>query len=243
MLEILFALLAGILTIGAPCILPMLPILLGSSIGQQSKTRPLFISLGFVVMFAVVGLVLSFAVTQFSFAPDSLRIIATIALALFGLFMIWPTPFEKLTSHLSKFTTQAQQLSNKAGTGNLSGFILGLVLGLIWTPCAGPVLGSILTLIATRANIAHAGILLIAYAIGAGIPMLVIAYGGQLITTRVRSLLPYTTRIQQIFGVIIIALAAAIYFQYDTIIQAKILEHYNFGTLESKIISPMQWKN
>ncbi len=240
MLEIIFALLAGILTIGAPCILPMLPILLGSSVGQQSKTRPLFISLGFVVMFIIVGLLLSAAVTQFDFAPDRLRLIATIALGLFGLFMIWPTPFEKLTAHLSKFTTRAQRLSSKAGTGNLSGFILGLVLGLIWTPCAGPVLGSILTLIATRASIPQASILLAAYAIGAGIPMLLIAYGGQLITTRVRSILPYTARIQQIFGIIIIGMSIAIYFQYDTVIQQKILEHYNFGTLESKIISPMQ---
>ena len=240
MIEILFAVLAGILTIGAPCILPLLPILLGSSVGSTSKTRPLFIALGFVTMFTIVGLTLSYLISTLDISPDLLRTIATFALALFGLFMLWPTPFEKVTAYLSGFSTKANSLSTKAGTGNLGGFILGIMLGLIWTPCAGPVLGSILTLIATQGSIAQSGILLVAYAIGAGIPMLLIAYGGQLITTKIRAIAPYTTRIQQVFGVIIILLAVAIYFQYDLVLQAAILEKFNFGSLESKIISPQR---
>ena len=235
MIQILFALLAGVLTIGAPCILPLLPILLGSSIGNESKTRPVFIALGFVVMFTIVALLLSFITSSLNISPNLLRHIATVVLALFGVLMLWPTPFEKLTAYLSKFTTQASSLSSKAGNGNLGGFILGLTLGLIWTPCAGPVLGSILTLIATNTDKIQAGILLFAYAVGAGIPMLLIAYGGQLITTKVRAITPYTQRIQQIFGIVILLLAVAIFFQYDTIIQAKILQNYNFGSLESKL--------
>ena len=238
MIEIFFALLAGILTVGAPCVLPLLPIILGSSIGSTSKTRPMFISIGFVVMFTIVALALSYLTNALHISPNALRNIATVALAIFGIFMLWPTPFEKLTAYLSKFTTKATAISNKAGTGNLGGLILGLMLGLIWTPCAGPVLGSILTLIATQTNVSQAGVLLFAYAVGAGIPMLAIAYGGQYITTRVRSIVPYATRIQQAFGIIIILLAVAIYFQYDAKIQAALLEHYNFGSLESKIISP-----
>lgn len=238
MIEILFAVLAGILTIGAPCILPLLPILLGSSVGHTNKTRPLFITVGFIVMFTIVALTLSYLVTALHFSPDLLRNIAIIALGLFGLFMLWPTPFEKLTSYLTRFSTKATALSTKAGNGNFGGFILGLILGLIWTPCAGPILGSILTLIATQTNLAQAGILLVAYAIGAGIPMLLIAYGGQLITTKVRAIVPYATRIQQIFGVIIIVVAVAIFFRYDQVIQAAILEQFDFSSLETKIITP-----
>ncbi len=238
MAQILIAVLAGILTIGAPCILPLLPILLGSSIGSQSKTRPFFIAFGFVVMFTLVALGLSYFVTKLNLSPDALRNIAIVALGLFGLFMLWPAPFEKLTSYLSSFTTKASGLSQQAGTGNLGGFVLGLILGLIWTPCAGPVLGSILTLIAIQQQTSQAAVLLIAYAIGAGIPMLIIAYGGQYITSKVRAIAPYTTRIQQIFGVLIILLALAMYFDYDILLQAKILERYNFSSLESKFISP-----
>ncbi len=236
MIEILIAILAGILTIGAPCILPLLPILLGTSVGSTSKTRPLFIALGFVVMFTVVGLTLSVITASLNLSPDVIRKVAVIALGIFGIFMIWPTPFEKITSYLSKFTTVASGLSGKVGNGNLSGFVLGLTLGLIWTPCAGPVLGSILTLIATQNNLAQAGILMVSYAIGAGIPMLLIAYGGQIITSKIRIIANYTTIIQQVFGVVIILLALAIFFQYDLIIQAKILEFYDFGGLEERFI-------
>src|SRR4051812_6224735 len=100
MFEILIALLAGVLTIGAPCILPLLPILLGSSLGNYSKSRPAFIALGFVVMFSIVGLALSYITTSLHLSENLLRHIATAALAAFGLFMLWPTPFEKLTGYL-----------------------------------------------------------------------------------------------------------------------------------------------
>jgi cytochrome c biogenesis protein CcdA len=237
MLEILFAVLAGILTVGAPCILPLLPILLGSSIGGP-KTRPLFIAAGFTLTFAVLGLSLSYLTTALNLDPTILRHIAIIALSIFGLLMIWPTPFEKLTAYLSNFSTKATGWSKAAGNGNVGGFVLGMTLGIIWTPCAGPVLGSILTLIATQSDLVASAILLIAYAIGAGIPMLIIAYGGQLATEKVRAIAPYTTKIQQIFGVIIILTAMAILFGYDTVLQNKILNVYNFGSLESKLLGP-----
>lgn len=237
MLEILFAVIAGVLTIGAPCILPILPILLGSSIGG-TKTRPLFIAGGFALTFAILGLTLSYLTINLSLDPNLLRNIAVALLALFGLFMFWPTPFEKLTSYLSGFSTKATEWSRAAGNGNFGGFILGVTLGVIWTPCAGPVLGSILTLIATQSDLAAASVLLVAYAIGAALPMLAIAYGGQLAATKVRAIAPYTARIQQIFGVVIILVAIAIYFNYDTVVQTKILEIYNFGSLETKLINP-----
>ena len=224
MLQILLALLAGILTIAAPCILLPLPILFGASVGQQSKTRPLFITLGFVVTFAVLGLSLNFLIQHLGLSPNALRNGAAAVLAIFGLFMIWPTPFEKLTARMSGLVTKAGQTGQSAGSGNFGGFVIGIIIGVVWAPCAGPILGSILTLIAQQKSLVQASILLIAYAVGAGIPMLAIAYGGQALTTKVRGIAKYSARLQQVFGVIIILLALAIYFQYDTLIQAKLLE-------------------
>ena len=224
MLQILFAILAGALTIGAPCILPLLPIILGASVGRQSKTRPLFIVLGFVLTFSAVGLLLSFLTSRLGLDPQTLRNVATVFLAIFGVFMIWPTPFEKLTLHMFGVINKANEYIGKSGTGNFGGFVLGVMIGIIWTPCAGPVLGSILTLIATSTDVVRASILLIAYAIGAGLPMLIIAYGSQYITTKVRIFARYSRILQQVFGVLILGLAVAIYFQYDLVIQAKLLD-------------------
>lgn len=230
MLELLFAILAGILTIAAPCTLPMLPILLGASIGRSSQLRPAMIALGFVVSFSAVALLLGALTRLFDFDPNVLREAAAILLLGFGLLMLWPTLFEWLSIRLNgSFNLGAAGGAQREGA--LGGLVLGTTLGLVWTPCAGPVLGSILTLVATSKNLGWAGALLIAYAIGAAIPMLAIAYGGQAATTRVRSLARISPRLQQGFGVVVIAFALAAYFQYDTLIVAWLTGFYPTGQI------------
>ena len=115
--------------------------------------------------------------------------------------------------------------------GAVGGFVLGTTLGLVWTPCAGPVLGSILTVVATSRDTAWASVLLVVYAVGAAIPMLAIAYGGQAITTRVRGIARFSPRLQQGFGVIVIAFAVLSYFQYDTLIVAWLTAFYPQGQI------------
>lgn len=163
----------------------------------------------------------------FDFDPNVLRTSAAIILLGFGLLMIFPAPFEWLTSRLGG-------LSNSSATtdlSNLGGFVLGTTLGLVWTPCAGPVLGSILTVVATSKDTAWASVLLIAYTIGAAIPMLAIAYGGQTVSTRVRSISRIAPRLQQAFGIVVIGFAIASYFQYDTLIVAWLTGFYPSGQL------------
>ncbi len=242
MIQILFAFLAGILTIAAPCILPMLPIILGASVGQKSKLRPLFIVLGFVVSFAAASLILSTLVTQLGLSQNFIRNIAIVMLLIFAFFMIWPLPFELLTAKLSGFINKASEVGN-ARKDNSGAFILGLVLGIVWTPCAGPVLGTILTLVATEGTTGKATVLVLFYALGAGIPMLAIAYGSQWLTTKVRGLVKYSARLQQVFGVLILLLAIAMYFQYDTVIENKLTSFFPQSGLEQKLVSANSTEN
>ncbi|MGY3148120.1 cytochrome c-type biogenesis protein [Bradyrhizobium sp. USDA 3397] len=230
MLDLLFALLAGILTIAAPCTLPMLPILLGASIGRAGHLRPAMIALGFVVSFSVVALALGAITRAFDFDPNVLREAAAVLLLGFGLLMLWPAPFEWLSIRINGWLDLGN-IGAMQRDGVLGGLILGTTLGLVWTPCAGPVLGSILTLVATSKNLGWAGTLLVAYAIGAAIPMLGIAYGGQAATTRVRSLARISPRLQQGFGVVVIGFAVAAYFQYDTLIVAWLTGFYPTGQI------------
>lgn len=234
MIQILFAFLAGILTIAAPCILPMLPIILGASVGQKTKMRPLFIVLGFVVSFAAASLILSALVTHLGLSQNFIRSIAIVMLVIFAFFMIWPLPFELLTAKLSGFINKASEVGSSR-KGNSGAFILGLVLGIVWTPCAGPVLGTILTLVATQGTTGKATLLVIVYALGAGVPMLAIAYGSQWLTTKVRGLVKYSARLQQVFGVLILLLAIAMYFQYDTVIENKLTSFFPQSGLEQKL--------
>ena len=231
MFNLVLALLAGVVTIAAPCTLPVLPILLGASVGHTSKARPAMIALGFVLSFSAVALLLSAITRIFDFDPNVLRNAAAILLVGFGLLMIWPTPFEWLSLRIGGLTSGSSATGTASRQGNLGGFVLGTTLGLVWTPCAGPVLGSILTIVATSRDSAWASLLLVVYAIGAAIPMLAIAYGGQAVTTRVRSIARISPRLQQGFGVVVIAFAVASYFQYDTLIVAWLTGFYPNGQI------------
>jgi cytochrome c biogenesis protein CcdA len=230
MFNLVLALLAGVVTVAAPCTLPMLPILLGASVGQSGKLRPAMIALGFVISFSATALLVSAITRVFDFDPNSLRTGAAVLLVGFGLLMISPAPFEWLSIRLGGITGGAAASAASRG-GNLGGFVLGTTLGLVWTPCAGPVLGSILTVVATSKDTAWASMLLVVYAIGAAIPMLAIAYGGQAVTTRVRSIARISPRLQQGFGVVVIGFAVASYFQYDTEIVAWLTALYPQGQI------------
>ncbi len=227
MLNLVLALLAGVVTVAAPCTLPMLPILLGASVGQTGKARPAMIALGFVMSFSMVALLLGAITRTFDFDPNSLRTGAAVLLAGFGLLMIWPAPFEWLSTRIGGFSGSVAT----SHQGVVGGFVLGTTLGLVWTPCAGPVLGSILTVVATSKDTAWASLLLVVYAVGAALPMLAIAYGGQAVTTRVRSIARVAPKLQQAFGIVVIAFAALSYFQYDTLIVSWLTGFYPNGQI------------
>lgn len=222
MIQILLALLAGVLTIAAPCIFPLLPILLGTSVGHASKTRPLFIVAGFILVFSLAAILLSFLSAHVGLNSNIIRDIGIAALAIFGIFMLFPSSFDSVAGRLNSLASKGSAVGG-TGQGNKGAFILGMTLGIVWTPCAGPVLASILALIALQKEILTAAILLVAYSIGAGVPMLILAYAGQYLTTQVAWISKYTPVLQKIFGVIIILVAIGIYFNYDTLLYAKLL--------------------
>jgi len=217
MIEIALAFAAGLLTAAAPCILPLLPVLLGASIGRQDRWRPLFLAAGFILTFAGFAILFGSFSTVLGLSHDTLRKISVILLGSFGVLLLWPQPYG-LMARSSGLLSFADGAVSRAGSGNAGGLVIGLALGVLWTPCAGPVLGSILTLIATSENLGRAALLLVTYAAGAGIPILLIAYGGQYATTRVRRFAPYTVVLQRTFGVAVLLVALGFYTQYDGIV-------------------------
>lgn len=216
------ALLGGVLTIASPCVLPILPIVLGGTLHDADRSRPLFIVAGFVIAFAALGLLLAGASQQFVLAHETLRLAGIAVLALTGLAMLWKAPYAWLMHHAGRLAGALAPSGAPERGGKLGALLLGMSLGAVWTPCAGPVLASILVLVAQAQDIGWSAALLLLYAIGAGIPMLAIAYGGQFVRQHVRSLARYTDRLQQGFGLLILATAGVIYFQYDVLLYAHL---------------------
>lgn len=232
LLEPPLALLAGVFTIASPCVLPVMPILLGSAAtrpgaGTDGKlkaarnTRPLYIVAGFILTFASFAMLLGAVSSAVHQAQEALRNTAIALLAISGLLRLWPRPYDWLVARLQPLLPG---MGEGAGPrdGNAGGFVLGMSLGAVWTPCAGPVLASILALVVRSQDIGWSALLITLYAIGAAIPMLGIIYGGQYATAKVRVVARHAARLQQVFGVLVIATAAAIYLQYDILIYAQL---------------------
>lgn len=211
MLLLAFAFLAGIVTILSPCILPVLPSLLAAG-ALKGKARPFGIVTGFTVSFTLFTLALSWLVEQFNISPAWLQGTAIVILALFGLILIFP----KLSDEFEKWTSRFSSVEVESSNGFWGGFLLGSALGLIWTPCAGPLLASVIVLAVTRQVSSEVFFLTLAYAIGAAIPMLAIIYGGKKLTQYFKA---YTQTIRKVFGYLMLLSAIAIFLDLPVYIQ------------------------
>lgn len=224
------AIVAGFLTILAPCILPVLPFLLGTS-GGQSKWRPIAIVGGFVGSFAIIGAALATAGTFLGISNEALRTLAGILLLLFGAALLFQKAYEKMTAWVApKLQRLGADVSKTSASKKdaASGVIVGASLGLVWAPCAGPILGTILTLAAREGDYLTTMLLFLAYAIGAGIPMLAIAYGSNRIQARLQGVGKWHTTLNRVFGILVILTAIAILTGYDRIVQAWLLEVFPY---------------
>lgn len=226
MLLFLFAFVSGLVTILAPCIWPLLPIVLAASATGKTHKKPLGITLGIIVSFSVLTLCISLLVRLLHFDPNVLRTLAVIVLLVFGVSLLMPSfgaVFELLISRLSSKLGQRRQT---ASDGFASGFVTGLSLGIVWTPCAGPILATMATLSALgQLSFTLVG-MMVSYGIGVGIPLFAFAYGGQKLVSKTRFLSRYTGRVQQVFGVIILLTALAIFTNYDKVIQTNLLNAF-----------------
>jgi cytochrome c-type biogenesis protein len=217
-LSVGLALIAGILTAFSPCVLPVLPIIMGRSL-QSHRYAPLVLVLGLVSGFALAGSLLGIASSWVTGLANVLRGVAIALLLAMGLLALFPQRIAALRYRLSRFLPQPR-LSQPQGSSSLSReFWLGTQLGILWTPCAGPVLGSILVLAAVKHQVAGAFWLLLFYGMGASLPMLAIAYAGRYVSQSFQRLRPHTQKIQKVGGAIVILSAIAILQGWDIKLQ------------------------
>ncbi|MDR3574098.1 MAG: cytochrome c biogenesis protein DipZ [Anaerolineaceae bacterium] len=215
---ILFSILSGLVTVLSPCILPVLPIVLSSSI-EKGKARPLGLITGLIVSFSLFTLAFAQIVSLSGLSANVLRFIAVAVIAVLGLSMLLPALnglFQKLFGLIPGLLPQ----SLPQGEGFGGGLITGACLGLLWAPCAGPILAAVTTLAATQAVNFGAVLVVLAYAVGAGVPLLAIAYGGRALFNKAARLTRNPHRIQQSFGLVMLLTAGLMAFNADTLVTA-----------------------
>jgi cytochrome c biogenesis protein CcdA/thiol-disulfide isomerase/thioredoxin len=229
----LLAYFGGILTILSPCILPVLPFVFARS-DQPFRKSGLPLLAGMVVTFALVA---SLAAVGGGWVVRVNQLGRTAALILFGLFGL-TLLFSSLAERIARPLVQlGSRLSQNAETGAsiVNSFLLGIGTGLLWTPCAGPILGLILTGAALGGASVHTAMLLLAYAAGAATSLALALLAGSRIFAAMKRSLGAEEWIRRILGIAILAGVAAVAFGLDQGILTQ-LSLSNTGSLEQRLV-------
>jgi cytochrome c biogenesis protein CcdA/thiol-disulfide isomerase/thioredoxin len=221
----LIGFLGGLITGISPCILPVLPVVFlsgaGGSRDDSSAARPYLVIAGLVCSFSVVTLAGSALLSALHLPQDAIRWAALVVLTLIGLGLIFP-PLQHLIERPFARIPQRQIGLNRLGG---SGFGLGLTLGALYVPCAGPVLAAIVVAGGT-ASIGLATLVLTAtFAVGTALPLLVFALAGRRVTQRVAAFRRRQREIQIAGGITMIVLAVALVFNLPAMLQRAVPDY------------------
>jgi cytochrome c biogenesis protein CcdA/thiol-disulfide isomerase/thioredoxin len=215
MVLLLLAFLGGILTIVSPCILPVLPFVF-SRADQPFRKSGLPLLAGMAVTFAAFAAIATVGGAWIVRANQYGRFIALVVLAIFGVTLFWPAladwisrPFVRLGSRLSQPGDEGSQPSA------FRSLLLGIATGLLWAPCAGPILGLILTGAALEGASQRSAFLLLAYAAGAATSLAVVLLAGGKVFAALKRSLKAETWIRRVLGVAVLAGVVAIAFGLD----------------------------
>ncbi len=199
---IVVGIVSGLITAISPCVLPVLPAILTSSLqdGARSRRRPLVVVSGLVTSFAVFTLLGGVILSSLGLPDDLLRWAGIVTLAIVGVGLSIPA-----VGHLLERPFQNTKLPQLNRDGN--GFVMGLALGLVFVPCAGPILASITVLAATNGISWGLVVLTGSFSIGIAIPLLAFGVAGQSIGSRIKAVRERLQTIRITSGVVLILTA------------------------------------
>lgn len=221
MIAYVLAAVAGVATIASPCILPVLPIVLATTAGR-SRVEPLLVIVGFVATFAAGGILVGTLSASSGELQQGIRTGAILLLLVAGVVCLWPAPFDWLVQRGGALIASLRFSPPRSAplVGRAGALLVGISLGLAWAPCAGPILASVLALAASSQEPGKATVLLGTYALGAGLPMLAIAYGGDWVSSRLGFFNRRARLFRKLFGAVAIAFAVLQLLQYDVLFTA-----------------------
>jgi cytochrome c biogenesis protein CcdA len=168
------AFVAGVLSILSPCVLPILPIVLGAA-AERHRFAPLALATGLALSFVGVGLFLATAGRAVGLDADGLRLFAGIMAVGFGVWLLVPALQEPLARVASPLLNWAdKRFSALDSDGVATPFVAGGLLGMVWSPCVGPTLGAASLLAAEGRDLWQVGLIMLAFGLGASLPLLVL---------------------------------------------------------------------
>jgi cytochrome c biogenesis protein CcdA/thiol-disulfide isomerase/thioredoxin len=221
MLIILLAYLGGVLTIVSPCILPVLPFVFARA-GRSFARSTLPMLAGMAATFAIVATLAAVGGGWAVRANQVGRWAALVLLALFGIALVFPAISDRMTRPLVALGSRLSERQPGEKDNIWSSAVLGIATGLLWAPCAGPILGIIFTAAALKGASASTTLLLLAYALGAATSLALALLVGGTVFARMKKSLGASERIRQVLGVLVLVGVGAIALGLDTRVLSKL---------------------
>lgn len=222
--------LAGILTILAPCVLSLLPIIIGGSLGEESKLRPLIIVGSLGVSVILFTLLLKATTALIGIPTEFWSYISGGLVTLFGLTMVFPNLWNTIAFKLKLYKSETLLAESGQQQGLKGPILLGASLGPVFTTCS-PTYALILAIVLPK-SFAIGFINLLIYTIGMSIPLLLIGYGGQTIASKLRGASNPYGWFKKSLGILLLLTGLAIFTGYDKVIETKLIEKGYLGAIE-----------
>ncbi len=212
-MDLIFAYLAGLLTLINPCVLPILPIVLASSL-HRDRRAPLALAAGMSLSFVALGLGVTALGPALGLDSDSVARGAALAMVGFGVVMLVPALSGRFSTATAGIAARADAQIGATSDAGLTGQVLsGALLGAVWSPCIGPTLGAAIALASTGESLGRAGAIMAAFALGVSTLILALAYGAQSAIRRRQSSLRRLAEVAKpVMGVTFIAVGLALWF-------------------------------
>jgi cytochrome c-type biogenesis protein len=220
----LLAFAAGALTILSPCVLPLVPIVLGSA-AQKHRFGPLALTIGLVLSFTLTGFVIATAGDALGIDGDVIRLIGAVLLLLIGLVLIVPRlqhAAERLAAPLANWAGRRQSGLERFGLLGQAG--IGVLLGLVWSPCVGPTLGAATVLAAEGRDLGEVALVMASFGLGITTVLLVLAMAARSVIARWRGrLMGAGSGGRKVLGTLVIAVGLLILTGADHLVEGLIL--------------------
>lgn len=216
---------AGSLTTLSPCVFPLLPLVLGGAV-QANRLAPVAMGVGMATSFAGIGLLLGALGPALGIDGESVRTFGGVMLIVFAAVMLVPFLSERFTQIVMPIASSANSASARLDSGSLLGaLLLGGLLGLVWSPCSGPLLASALTLVASEGGATRGALVLGIFGVGAAIPLVAVAYASRSGFARARGwVMGRIDTIKKVFGLVIGLTGVAILSGADKWLEARVVD-------------------
>ena len=213
--------LAGLLSTLSPCVLPLVPILVATAAAAH-VLGPYALALGLMLSFSLVGIFLATLGASLGLDTDTFRAAAAVILIGFGVVLLSPRLQERFATATSGLSAAGDNLLSKLSLDGLGGqFVVGLVLGIIWSPCVGPTLGAATTLASQGSNLAQIALLMMIFALGAGTPLVVLGSVSRAAMMRIRGRMMQAGKLgKSVLGGLLLLLGVAILSGLDKTFEA-----------------------